>query len=137
MNEVEAAIKRIENSDASGIDHSEIYGYSIDKELVILGRAYLAERDARKDEAEQRAMPVDRESAMAIPGAIYSGVDTVVFRSDDLTVGIQFRCGDFRDGVEVYCHREETDDAVDLLCDPTRGEVLDLLAALKIETEGK
>lgn len=54
----ERALQRIYNSDAAGIDHSEIYGYSIDKDLVELGRAYLALHPADDGDAIDEAAVV-------------------------------------------------------------------------------
>ncbi len=45
--ELQAAIERIANSDAAGIAHEAIYGYSVDKDLVVLGREFLKLKTVR------------------------------------------------------------------------------------------
>lgn len=51
VDSVREALFRLRNSDASGINHRDIYGWDADKDLVVLGRAYLAEHPA--DEGER------------------------------------------------------------------------------------
>ena len=45
-NELRAAASRVRNSEASGINHHDIYGYSLNVDLAILGRAWLADHHA-------------------------------------------------------------------------------------------